>query len=124
VFFLSSQYLFNLSDNRSFITIAKIPSNLCIENAYAYNILYRCFYSAVEKMTSPTFGLQDVANSRMSNTLSSPASATISPHTTVGLLRRSNSNSSLNSVLSLVDTKTGEQHFRLCIHCRQVLLSS
>jgi len=75
-------------------------------------------------MTSPTFGLQDVASSRMSSTLSSPASATISPHSNVGLLRRSNSNSSLNSVLSLVDTKTGEQHFRLCIHCKQVLLSS
>jgi len=74
-----------------------------------------------KKMTSPTFGLQDAANSRMSSTLSSPASATISPHSNVGLLRRSNSNSSLNSVLSLVDTKTGEQHFRLCIHCKQLL---
>ncbi|CAG2063006.1 unnamed protein product [Timema podura] len=39
----------------------------------------------------------------------------------VGLLRRSNSNSSLNSVLSLVDSVTGEQHFRLCIHCKQLL---
>lgn len=123
MFFLSSQYLY-LSDDKSFITIAKIPSSLFIENACVYNILYRCFYSAVEKMTSPTFGLQDVASSRMSSTLSSPASATISPHSNVGLLRRSNSNSSLNSVLSLVDTKTGEQHFRLCIHCKQVLLSS
>nr|CAD7594024.1 unnamed protein product [Timema genevievae] len=39
----------------------------------------------------------------------------------IGLLRRSNSNSSLNSVLSLVDSVTGEQHFRLCIHCKQLL---
>ncbi|KAK7794790.1 hypothetical protein R5R35_004129 [Gryllus longicercus] len=36
-------------------------------------------------------------------------------------LGRSSSNNSLNSVLSLVDAKTGEQHLRLCIHCKELL---
>lgn len=76
-----------------------------------------------KKMTSPAFGNQESGGggSRTSSAASSPRSATISTHSNSGSLRRSNSNSSLNSVLSLVDTVTGEQNFRLCIHCRQLL---
>lgn len=37
-------------------------------------------------------------------------------------LARSPSSSSLNSVLSLMnDPASGEQHFRLCIHCKNLL---
>lgn len=75
-------------------------------------------------MTNPAFGHQESGSSRTSGAASSPPSAVTLPTPNLGLLRRSNSNSSLNSVLSLVDTVTGEQHFRLCIHCKQVLLPS
>lgn len=39
-------------------------------------------------------------------------------------LARSPSSGSLNSVLSLMnDPSTGEQHFRLCVHCEELLSS-
>ena len=37
-----------------------------------------------------------------------------------GLLRRSGSVGSLNSMVSLVDSVTGEQQLRICQHCDQV----
>ena len=35
-------------------------------------------------------------------------------------LRRSGSQNSLNSLLSVMDSMTGEQHFRTCEHCYSV----
>ncbi|KAJ9580600.1 hypothetical protein L9F63_024215, partial [Diploptera punctata] len=66
--------------------------------------------TAAKKMTSLAFGQQNITNHKPSIIGNN-----------VQILERSNSNSSLNSVLSLVDTVSGEQHFRLCIHCKQLL---
>ncbi|XP_069692806.1 rabenosyn-5 isoform X2 [Periplaneta americana] len=74
-----------------------------------------------KKMTNPAFGHQDGGSNRSNNSASSPSSSVPSTTPNLGILRRSNSNSSLNSVLSLVDTVAGEQNFRLCIHCKQLL---
>ncbi|XP_067012088.2 rabenosyn-5 [Anabrus simplex] len=40
---------------------------------------------------------------------------------TVSLAGYSGSNTSLNSVLSLVDTVAGDQNLRLCVHCKELL---
>ncbi|KDR16038.1 rabenosyn-5 [Zootermopsis nevadensis] len=77
--------------------------------------------SLAKKMTNPAFGHQESGSTRISIAASFSPGAVSLPTPNLGLLRRSNSSTSLNSVLSLVDTITGEQHFRLCIHCKQLL---
>ncbi|XP_034944042.1 rabenosyn-5 [Chelonus insularis] len=82
-----------------------------------------CFLSLVEarKMTSP-ISVQD--DSAVSPTVSdSPLTGRI-VRAGIGLtkLARSPSSGSLNSVLSLMnDPASGEQHIRLCIHCKNLL---
>lgn len=38
-----------------------------------------------------------------------------------GVLKRSGSQGSLNSLVSVMDSFTGEQHLRVCTHCNQVM---
>ncbi|XP_012284186.1 rabenosyn-5 [Orussus abietinus] len=77
--------------------------------------------SEARKMTSPVSIQDDTAVSPTSS--GSPISGRI-VRAGIGLtkLARSPSSGSLNSVLSLVnDPSTGEQHFRLCSPCKEVL---
>ncbi|XP_012542286.1 rabenosyn-5 [Monomorium pharaonis] len=75
------------------------------------------------KMTSPV-SIQD--DSALSPTSERAFSERMTPMTRRGIglskLARSPSNGSLNSVLSLVnDSASSEQHFRICIHCINLL---
>ncbi|XP_063234253.1 rabenosyn-5 isoform X2 [Bacillus rossius redtenbacheri] len=104
---------------------------LCPSCARAFHLARRkhhCRLCGAVMCHDCTHFLQVNAARKMTSSAASagetPAAATgVANHGSpvAGLLRRSNSNSSLNSMLSLVDTVTGEQHFRLCVHCKQLL---
>lgn len=76
-------------------------------------------FTVAKKMTNPAFGDESFGSGKAS---SATSSSSASP-SKFEVLQRSNSSSSLNSVLSLVDTFSGEQNFRLCIHCKQLLVT-
>lgn len=70
-----------------------------------------------KKMTTAGFGQESSQSSSNKDSLI----ATKQNNSSSVVLGQSNSSSSLSSVLSLVDNMTGEQQFRLCVHCKHLL---
>ena len=90
-----------------------------LTNAAAFAILL-CWYVA-EKLALPSpAGWVPLGLSATPAASTSPKLGKALSGLPTGLLRRSGSVGSLNSMVSLVDAVTGEQQLRICRHCDQV----